>query len=143
MRGGGTAAAEAAPRRAATGQGKSALVLPKLETFKLDNGLQVAFMHRDGAPVVSIEVWYHVGSKDEQPHRRGSAHMFEHMMFKGTKHVPPEAHAQEINRLGGYVNAQHHRGRDPLLRDPAGRLPRLRDLSSRPSGCATSSSART
>jgi len=98
-------AADAAPRRAAPGP-KSALVLPKLETFKLDNGLQVAFMHRDGAPVVSIEVWYHAGSKDEQPHRRGSAHMFEHIMFKGSQHVPPEVHAQEINRLGGYVNAQ-------------------------------------
>ncbi|HTJ42042.1 MAG TPA: pitrilysin family protein [Kofleriaceae bacterium] len=85
---------------------KSTLSLPSIETFTLDNGLQVAFMHRDGAPVVSVEVWYHVGSKDEPRNRRGSAHMFEHIMFKGTEHVPPEAHAKELNRLGGYVNAQ-------------------------------------
>jgi zinc protease len=98
---GGAAAAQPAP----AAKSKSALALPALETFALDNGLQVAFMHRDGAPVVSVEVWYHAGSKDEPHDRRGSAHMFEHMMFKGTEHVPPEGHARELNRLGGYVNA--------------------------------------
>lgn len=84
---------------------KQALKLPALERFTLDNGLEVAFMRVDAAPVVSVQVWYHVGSKDEARDRRGSAHMFEHMMFKGTDHVPPEEHARHINRLGGYVNA--------------------------------------
>src|ERR1700690_2595501 len=102
----GAAAAQPAPASApAKPPAKSALTLPSLETFTLDNGLQVAFMHREGAPVVSVEVWYHVGSKDEPRDRRGSAHMFEHMMFKGTEHVRPEAHAQFITGIGGYANA--------------------------------------
>jgi len=79
--------------------------LPKLETWTLDNGLQVAFMAMHKAPVVTVQVWYHVGAKEERRTRRGSAHMFEHMMFKGTKNVRPEEHARHMNRLGGYVNA--------------------------------------
>jgi len=79
--------------------------LPKIERFTLANGLQVAFIAIDAAPVVAVQLWYHAGSKDEPRDRRGSAHMFEHMMFKGTEHVRAEAHAQFINGLGGYVNA--------------------------------------
>lgn len=81
------------------------LVLPEIQTWTLDNGLDVAFLKVDAAPVVAVELWYHVGSKDEARNRRGSAHMFEHMMFKGTRNVRPEQHAQHINRIGGYVNA--------------------------------------
>lgn len=79
-----------------------------METFTLPNGLQVAVRETDAtsAPVVAVQLWYHVGSKDERRDRRGSAHMFEHMMFKGTKHVRAESHAQFINGVGGYVNAQ-------------------------------------
>src|SRR5687768_1612866 len=80
--------------------------LPSIETFTLANGLSVAVLPTDVAPVVAVQVWYHAGSKDEQRDRRGSAHMFEHMLFKGTAHLRPEAHAQFINGLGGYVNAQ-------------------------------------
>ena len=80
--------------------------LPAVEMFKLANGLQVAVLPVDTAPVVAVQVWYHVGSKDEPRDRRGSAHMFEHMMFKGTEHVAPEEHARHLNRLGGYVNAR-------------------------------------
>jgi len=86
---------------------KPAIVhLPTVETFTLANGLQVAVLEVDTAPVVAVQVWYHAGSKDEPRDRRGSAHMFEHMMFKGTEHVRPEAHAQMLNGVGGYVNAQ-------------------------------------
>lgn len=81
------------------------LVLPEIQTWQLDNGMRVAFMKVESAPVVAVEVWYHVGSKEEARDRRGSAHMFEHMMFKGTKRVRPEAHAQHVNGIGGYVNA--------------------------------------
>ncbi len=80
--------------------------LPKIERFTLGNGLEVAFLQIDTAPVVAVQVWYHAGSKDEPRDRRGSAHMFEHMMFKGTAHVRAEAHAQFLNGVGGYVNAQ-------------------------------------
>ncbi len=87
----------AAPAAAAPG----ALAMPTIDSFTLPNGLQVAVMHRSGAPVVAVHVWYHAGSKDEPRDRRGTAHMFEHMMFKGSARVPPESHAQLINRLGG------------------------------------------
>jgi zinc protease len=80
--------------------------LPQVETFALANGLQVSVLQTDAAPVVAVQVWYHVGAKDEARDRRGSAHMFEHMMFKGTSHLRGEEHAQFLNGIGGYVNAQ-------------------------------------
>lgn len=79
--------------------------LPTIETFTLANGLRVAVLPNDAAPAVAVQVWYRAGSKDEPRDRRGSAHMFEHMMFKGSKNLRSEAHAQYINGLGGYVNA--------------------------------------
>lgn len=79
--------------------------LPTIKTWTMANGLQVAYMGKKGAPVVTVQVWYHVGAKEEARNRRGSAHMFEHMMFKGTKNVRPEEHARHLNRLGGTVNA--------------------------------------
>ena len=69
---------------------KPLLALPTIDTFTLANGLQVAVMPVEGAKVAAIHVWYHAGSKDEPRDRRGSAHMFEHMMFRGTAHVAPE-----------------------------------------------------
>lgn len=92
-------------RTALSDDAKAELNLPKLEVWTLDNGLQVAYMRVTTAPVVAVEMWYRAGSKDEPPDRRGSAHMFEHMMFKGTKDVPPEEHARHLYRVGGYVNA--------------------------------------
>jgi zinc protease len=83
----------------------AAASLPALETWQLANGLQVAFLPMPNAPSVTVQVWYHVGSKDEAANRRGSAHMFEHMMFKGTEHVRAEEHARHLSGLGGYVNA--------------------------------------
>lgn len=85
---------------------KPTMKLPTIERFALGNGLQVAVVRTDVAPVVAVQLWYRAGSKDERRDRRGSAHMFEHIMFKGTKHVRAEAHAQFINGVGGYVNAQ-------------------------------------
>ncbi|MEO8707055.1 MAG: insulinase family protein, partial [Kofleriaceae bacterium] len=57
--------------------------LPSIDSFTLPNGLRVAVLANDAAPVVAVQVWYRAGSKDEPRDRRGSAHMFEHMMFKG------------------------------------------------------------
>jgi zinc protease len=79
--------------------------LPDVKEWQLDNGLSVVYLGVHKAPVVTVQLWYHVGSKDEARDRRGSAHMFEHLMFKGTEHVPPEEHARHIDRLGGDVNA--------------------------------------
>ena len=94
-----------APAPAAAQARPSVSKLPTVETFTLGNGLQVAVLRSDAAPVVAVQVWYHAGAKDEPRNRRGSAHMFEHMMFKGTQHVRAEAHAQFLNGIGGYVNA--------------------------------------
>src|SRR5215813_336071 len=95
----------AMPLSAAPDLPKTVGRLPAIESFALANGLQVAVLRNDTAPIVSVQVWYHAGSKDEPRDRRGSAHMFEHMMFKGTAHARPESQAQAINILGGYVNA--------------------------------------
>src|SRR3569623_987881 len=59
-----------------------------LEKFTLDNWLTV-ILHRDvQSPLVTVDIWYHVGSKDEQPGRTGFAHLFEHLMFMGSQHAP-------------------------------------------------------
>jgi len=90
----------AAPAAAATD-----VVKPDLFEWRLDNGLDVVYLGVHKAPVVTVQVWYHVGSKDEQIGQRGSAHMFEHMMFKGTRFVRPEQHARMISSIGGKIDA--------------------------------------
>ncbi len=71
----------------------------------LPNGLRVIYAPLHQAPVVHVRVLYHVGSRDERPDRQGFAHMFEHMMFRGSAHVPPQEHMKLINQVGGYSNA--------------------------------------
>ena len=71
----------------------------------LDNGLRVVYAPLDNAPVVHVRVFYHVGSKDESRDRQGFAHMFEHMMFRGSEHVPSEQHMKLVNGVGGNSNA--------------------------------------
>lgn len=56
------------------------------ETFTLDNGLRVIVHEDHKAPIVAVNVWYHVGSKNEKPGKTGFAHLFEHLMFNGTEH---------------------------------------------------------
>jgi zinc protease len=99
------AAAPDVPKAAQVAAPKPGSKLPAIESFALANGLQVAVLRSDAAPVVSVQLWYHAGSKDEPRDRRGTAHMFEHMMFKGSAHLRSDAHAQSINGLGGYVSA--------------------------------------
>src|SRR5438270_10125631 len=71
----------------------------------LPNGLDVIYAPLKTAPVVHVRVVYHVGSRDERPDRQGFAHMFEHMMFRGSAHVPPEEHMKLIGVAGGDSNA--------------------------------------
>jgi zinc protease len=80
---------------------------PKLqyETFKLSNGATVILSEDHSTPIVHLQLTYHVGSKNEKPGRTGFAHLFEHMMFKGSKNVEPEAHTSLIASVGGQSNA--------------------------------------
>ena len=71
----------------------------------LANGLQVVLLEDHSTPIVHAEIWYHVGSKNEKPGRTGFAHLFEHMMFKGSKNVEPEGHPSWISSVGGQSNA--------------------------------------
>src|ERR1700694_1272635 len=56
------------------------------EPFVLDNGLTVIVHEDHKAPIVAVNTWYHVGSKDEKPGKTGFAHLFEHLMFSGSEH---------------------------------------------------------
>ena len=71
----------------------------------LDNGLRALLVEDRKAPVVSVQVWYHVGSRDEVAGKTGYAHILEHMMFQGTKNVGPEGFSEYIVHSGGLDNA--------------------------------------
>lgn len=71
----------------------------------LKNGLRIVAAEDRSRPVINLQVWYHVGSKDEKPGRTGFAHLFEHMMFRGSKNVGPEEHMRLVRQAGGVVNA--------------------------------------
>jgi zinc protease len=94
------AAAAFAPLRAAVRP-------PKLQyhATTLPNGLRVILSEDHSTPIVHVSLWYHVGSKNEKKGRTGFAHLFEHMMFKGSKNVEPEAHTSIIASVGGQSNA--------------------------------------
>jgi predicted Zn-dependent peptidase len=70
----------------------------------LDNGLVLLMLEDHTTPVVSFQMWVKVGSRDESAYT-GLAHLFEHMMFKGSENLEPEAHAQLVNARGGSLNA--------------------------------------
>jgi zinc protease len=74
------------------------------ELFELDNGLRVIVHEDRRAPLACVNVWYHVGSKDERPGRTGFAHLFEHLMFEGSEHVPEGGFDQLLEAVGGSNN---------------------------------------
>ena len=74
-------------------------------TFTLANGLQVVVVENHRAPVVSHMLWYRVGAADEAPGESGLAHFLEHLLFKGTKTVPPGEFSKIVARNGGEDNA--------------------------------------
>ena len=80
---------------------------PKLQyqITTLGNGLRVILSEDHSTPIVHVSVTYHVGSKNERAGRTGFAHLFEHMMFKGSKNVEPESHTSIIASVGGRSNA--------------------------------------
>jgi len=75
-----------------------------IEQFTLPNGLRVILCKDQTIPVVSVAVYYDVGSRNEKEGRTGFAHLFEHMMFQGSENVPKAAHFQYIFNAGGTMN---------------------------------------
>ncbi len=110
---------ESRPRKSGLGPGLLALLflaraagadpgiedpVARLRKTVLDNGLTVLTLEDRSTPVVSFQIWVRVGSRDEARYT-GLAHLFEHMMFKGSKQIGPEQHARLIQARGGEVNA--------------------------------------
>ena len=97
------AAGAVAPAPARAADAVAALVTP--EEGRLPNGLRVLSLTDPKAAVATFQVWYGVGSRNERPGITGISHLFEHMMFKGTKKVAPEEHARLVQAVGGLNNA--------------------------------------
>jgi predicted Zn-dependent peptidase len=79
--------------------------------YDLKNGLHV-ILHKDNTnPIVSVDIWYHVGAKDEDSNRTGFAHLFEHMMFQGSANVGKTQHFTYIQNAGGTLNGTTNQDR--------------------------------
>jgi zinc protease len=88
---------QTAPRPATPGTD-----IPRLqfEKYTLPNGLEVILSQDRRLPMVAVNLWYHVGPANEEPGRTGFAHLFEHMMFQSSKHVPPDSHIRLLEAAG-------------------------------------------
>jgi predicted Zn-dependent peptidase len=75
-----------------------------IETFRLPNDLFVCLSEDHTAPIVAVNLWYHVGSANERPGRTGFAHLFEHMLFQGSADVEANEHFELVQRAGGTLN---------------------------------------
>ena len=75
-----------------------------IQTSRLENGLLVTLSPDRTAPIVAVNLWYHVGSANEREGRTGFAHLFEHMLFQGSEHVAANEHFELIQRAGGTLN---------------------------------------
>jgi predicted Zn-dependent peptidase len=122
-------------RRAATGAGLCAAVslsggsslaaqVPlRYQTDTLANGLRLILAEDHSTPVVSVDVWYDVGSRNESPRHSGFAHLFEHMMYQGSRHVAKQQHIQLVERAGGTLNGTTSEDRTAYYEElPANRL---------------------
>jgi zinc protease len=91
----------------AIGIGSAALAqesseIPKVafERYTLDNGLEIILHQDNRVPLVAVDIWYHVGSGNEVPGRSGFAHLFEHMLFQGSRHVGEDRHFEILKNIG-------------------------------------------
>jgi zinc protease len=96
--------------------GPAKLQVPYTE-FTLANGLHVILHEDRSVPVVAVNVWYHVGSGHETPGRTGFAHLFEHLMFEGSKHVPEGAFDTLLEAAGGDNNGSTDNDRTNYIID--------------------------
>ena len=96
----------------------------KFEKYTLPNGLEVILSEDHSTPIISVNTWYHVGSADEQAGRTGLAHLFEHLMFMGSEHVPNGVFDKELEAAGGDNNASTAEDRTNYYEDiPSNALP--------------------
>ncbi len=75
-----------------------------IDSYVLSNGLRVTLSEDHRAPIVAVNLWYHVGSANEREGRTGFAHLFEHMLFQGSEHVGANEHFELVQRAGGTLN---------------------------------------
>jgi len=75
-----------------------------IERHRLENGLEVVLHSDHSLPLVAVNLWYHVGSKNERPGRTGLAHLFEHMLFQGSENVGTNDHFRLVQQAGGVAN---------------------------------------
>jgi predicted Zn-dependent peptidase len=80
------------------------LTIP-VERHRLDNGLRINLSRDPSVPIVAVNLWYSVGSRNERAGRTGFAHLFEHMMFQGSLNVPKNRHFELVEQAGGSLNA--------------------------------------
>ena len=80
-------------------------LLASVYEITLENGLKVICLKKNGAPIISAQIWYKTGSAHEHDGIRGISHFFEHMMFRGSKKIGPEEHTRRVNDVGGHCNA--------------------------------------
>lgn len=96
----------------------------EIEEYKLENGLRVVLNPDSTIPVVSVAVYYDVGSRNEREGRTGFAHLFEHMMFQGSENVKKAEHFQFIMKAGGTMNGTTSSERTNYFETlPANQLP--------------------
>ena len=76
-----------------------------IERLRLDNGLRVILSPDRRTPIVAVNLWYDVGSRNEESGRTGFAHLFEHMMFQGSANVAKGEHFALMQAAGGTLNA--------------------------------------
>ncbi len=103
----GAPASAQKPARASKSTGADAIRIP-FEHYTLPNGLQVVLAESHATPTVAVDVWYHVGSKNELPGHTGFAHLFEHVMFTGSGNVPYGVHDKYTEGVGGSNNGSTH-----------------------------------
>src|SRR5262245_43432987 len=91
-----------APARSPAPASAAGSALPSIafERYTMHHGLEVILHEDHRMPEVAVDVWYKVGSKDEATGRTGFAHLFEHVMFQGTKHIPEDKHFEYLQKAG-------------------------------------------
>jgi len=100
----GAAFTLAPPARVQAQQAAASAIHIPFERYTLPNGLTVILAQDHTTPTVAVDVWYHVGSKNEEPGRTGFAHLFEHVMFTGSGHVAYGMHDRYTEGVGGNNN---------------------------------------